>query len=172
MRILLLVAMLAVGATSAQAQPTENLWWRPLHNARYGFQLEYPAGVFEVQRSSTASDGELFRTRDGSAKLLIGAFENVDHRSPASYQRYIARDSYPGLKVDYAPVGPTWSVLSGTQGDDMVYEKMMLSCGGQIISSFAMIYPTAERAFYDPIVEVIEDSFRPGGRCDQHAARN
>ncbi len=80
-------------------------------------------------------------------------------------------ESYPGLKIDYAPVGQRWSVLSGTRGDMMIYEKVIFSCGGKVINSFALVYPIAERMFYDPIVETIEDSFRPGAaRCDQHAA--
>jgi hypothetical protein len=48
----------------------------------------------------------------------------------------------------------------------MVYEKAMFSCGGRLINSFAVLYPVAERRFYDPIVEGMEDSFRPGrGKC-------
>ncbi len=64
--------------------------------------------------------------------------------------------------TDYAPVGRSWSVLSGTLGDKMIYEKAMFTCGGAVISSFALVYPIAEREFYDSIVEDIEDSFRPG----------
>ena len=36
------------------------------------------------------------------------------------------------------------------------------SCSGRVINSFAMTYPVAERRFYDPIIEDIEDTFRPG----------
>jgi hypothetical protein len=54
----------------------------------------------------------------------------------------------------------------------MVYEKIMFSCGGSVINSFAMTYPIAERGFYDPLIEAIEDTFRPGNQgCDEHAAR-
>jgi hypothetical protein len=42
-----------------------------------------------------------------------------------------------------------------------------------VINSFAMTYPVAERRFYDPIVEDIEDTFSPGRLgCDEHAARS
>jgi hypothetical protein len=39
-----------------------------------------------------------------------------------------------------------------------------------------LVYPIDERHLYDPIVEAIEDSFRPGSvagsvGCDEHAAR-
>jgi hypothetical protein len=35
-----------------------------------------------------------------------------------------------------------------------------------------MTYPIAERRFFDPLIEAIEDTFRPGQEgCDEHAAR-
>ena len=63
-------------------------------------------------------------------------------------------------------------MLSGTVGQTMVYEKIIFSCGGNVINSFAMTYPNAERHFYDPLIEAIEDTFRPGNQgCGEHAAR-
>ena len=172
MRTLVILATLVALATSAVSRSAEDLGWTPMRNERFGLSLEYPANVFVDQRTSEAGDGDLFVTSDQSAKLLVGAFENVEAHTPASYQRFIARQSYPGLLVDYAPRGRTWSVLSGTQGDTMVYEKVMFTCGGRVINSFALVYPIAERDFYDPIVEGIEDSFSPGAEsCDRHAAR-
>ena len=68
-------------------------------------------------------------------------------------------------------MGAGWSVLSGTRGETMIYEKVIFSCSGRVINSFALVYPIAERHLYDPIVEGIEDSFRPGvAGCDEHAA--
>jgi hypothetical protein len=173
MRSILWMCAAMVWATSAPlAGAAHALDWTAYQNSRFGLQMRYPADIFSEQQTSEARDGDLFATRDGSAKLLVGAFENSERHSPASYQRLIARESYPGLHVDYAPVGQRWSVLSGTLGDTMVYEKIMFSCAGRVINSFAIVYPVAERQLYDPIVEAIEDSFRPGASgCDDHAAR-
>ena len=131
---------------------------------RFGLGLSYPANVFSLERATTEGDGQLFRSRDGKARLLIGAFVNTDRLSPATYQRFAARYSYAGMAIDYAPIGRSWTVLSGIRGDTMVYEKAMFSCGGKLISSFAMLYPVEDRSLIDPIVERIEDSFRPGLR--------
>jgi hypothetical protein len=170
MRCLLSLLFVVCAASTVSARPVGVLDWTEYQNARYGLQLRYPADVFSMQRTSQARDGDLFATADGSAQLLVGAFTNTDGYSPGSYQRFIARESYPGLHIDYAPVGQTWSVLSGMRGDTMIYEKVMFSCGGRVINSFALVYPIAERRFYDPIVEAIEDSFQPSPRCDQHAS--
>jgi hypothetical protein len=136
--------------------------WTDHRNERFGVGLSYPADVFRFDRATTEGDGQLFKSSDGKARLLVGAFANTERLSPASYQRFAARYSYPGITVDYAPLGSTWTVLSGIRGDTMVYEKAMFSCGGELINSFAILYPVVERDFYDPIVERIEDSFRPG----------
>ena len=165
--------MVLLGALPAAALPrADDLGWTEFRNERFGLALRYPAEVFVTQRSSDAGDGDLFETPDGKGRLLVGAIENTDRFTPRSYQAFIARQSYPGLRVDYAPVGQSWAVLSGTVGQTMVYEKIMFSCGGSVINSFAMTYPIAERRFYDPLIEAIEDTFRPGNQgCDEHAAR-
>ena len=172
MRTVIFLAALLALATSAVSRPQDDLGWSTFHNDKFGLSLDYPANIFVDQRTSEARDGDLFVTSDQRAKLLIGALENTEAHTPASYQKFIERQSYPGLLVDYAPRGRTWSVLSGTLGDTMVYEKVMFTCEGRVINSFALVYPIAERDFYDPIVEGIEDSFRPGAEsCDYHAAR-
>jgi hypothetical protein len=56
-------------------------------------------------------------------------------------------------------------VISGYRSDDIYYEKVMFSCGGGVVNVFAISYPTDKRARYDPIVEQMEDSFRPSSRC-------
>jgi hypothetical protein len=142
--------------------------WKDYRNERFGFVMRYPAAVFTRQRSSGSADGDLFETEDGKARLLVGALPNRDRFTPGSYQEFIAQQSYPGLNVDYAPVRATWTVLSGTIEETMIYEKAMFSCGGNLISTFAMTYPVAERQFYDRVVEAIEKTFRPGRHgCDQ-----
>jgi hypothetical protein len=41
----------------------------------------------------------------------------------------------------------------------------------RLINSFALIYPIASKREFDPIVEGIEKTFRPGQDCGRHAAR-
>ena len=172
-RRFLLVLCVLIGAypAAAVAQP-DDLGWTEFRNERFDLALHYPAEVFVSQRSSDSGDGDLFETLDRKGRLLVGAIENTERFTPRSYQTFIARQSYPGLRIDYAPVGRSWAVLSGTVGHTMVYEKIMFSCGGAVINSFAMTYPIVERRFYDPLIEAIEDTFRPGHQgCNDHAVR-
>ena len=168
---LLLLSVLIAFPATAVPQP-DDLGWTDFRNERFDLALRYPAEVFVSQRSSDSGDGDLFETLDRKGRLLVGAIENTERFTPRSYQTFIARQSYPGLRIDYAPVGRSWAVLSGTVGHTMVYEKIMFSCGGAVINSFAMTYPIAERRFYDPLIEAIEDTFRPGNQeCAEHATQ-
>jgi hypothetical protein len=143
--------------------------WVPYVNERFGFTFRYPAGVFEPERRSEAGDGEVFVGVRGDSRLLVGAFDNADGHDVASYMSYIRRESYPGYDVDYAPRGQTWFVLSGENDQNVFYEKVIFSCQGRVISSFALIYPIASKAMFDAVVEGIEKTFRPAQNCGRYA---
>ena len=101
---------------------------------------------------------------------MVGAFENEEQTTIAAYRDYLLRENYPGANIDYAPVHDRWFVLSGTIGDKEFYERVSFTCGGRLINSWAMVYPKAENAFYDRIVEAIARTYSPGaghsGNCD------
>ena len=136
--------------------------WTDYRNERFGFSLRYPADVFEPEKASEAGDGQVFVSRDGNARLLVGALSNDSGQSPAAYQDYIARQSYAGYRIDYRRLSGSWFVLSGEGNGKIFNEKVMFSCAGRLINSFAMIYPTNLRATFDPIVEGME-AFVPSG---------
>jgi hypothetical protein len=143
--------------------------WVAYSNDRFGFSLRYPADVFSPERSSEAGDGEVFVGVRGHGRLLVGAFENRDRHTIESYRSFIRRESYADYNVSYAPRGQTWFVLSGEGNTAIFYEKVIFSCGGRLINSFALIYPLESKQEFDPIVEGIEKSFRPGQDCGRYA---
>jgi hypothetical protein len=98
--------------------------------------------------------------------LLVGALPNDGGSSVASYQDYVQRHSYADFTIDYRPLGSNWFVLSGDGGGKTFYEKVMFSCDGRLINSFALIYPTADKRRFDAVVEGIQATFRPGRNCE------
>lgn len=154
------VLWLSVNGVTAQ-----NRNWTELRNERYGFSLQYPADVFVLERTADAGDGQVFASKESDAKLLVGALANESGYTPTTYQNYIAQHSYGQYRVDYRRLGRSWFALSGEGGGKTFYEKVMFSCEGRLINSFAMIYPTDQRSTFDPIVEHIEDTFRPSSEC-------
>ena len=161
-RPLALAAMIAglMGASAASAQD-----WRTYSNARYGFSLQYPGDIFAVERSTEAGDGQLFVAKNADARLLVGTLTNDTGFTPRSYQTYLAQNSYTDYRISYRSLGGSWFALSGEGNGKIFYEKAMFSCAGRRINSFAVIYPSDQRNVFDPIVERVEDSFRPGRGC-------
>jgi hypothetical protein len=53
-------------------------------------------------------------------------------------------------------------VLSVDGQGKVFYEKVVFSCAGRLINSFALLYSVADRDTFDPIVERIEETFRSG----------
>ena len=87
--------------------------WKEYRNERFGLSLYYPADVFMPDRTTEAGDGQLFVSQIGNARLLVGGLINDSGHSPASYQGYLARESYSQYQIDYRPIGQNWFVLSG-----------------------------------------------------------
>src|SRR4051794_3784778 len=138
---ILTASLLAILGSTARATPG----WVHYVNERFGFSLRYPADQFEPERSSEAGDGAVFAQVGGRGRLLVGAFENSEAHTLASYMSMIRKESYSGYRVDYAPRGGTWFVLSGEDERDVFYEKVMFSCGRRIINSFALKYPVENK---------------------------
>jgi hypothetical protein len=149
----------------AQAQPASG--WLDHRNEKYGFSLKYPGDIFKLERTTEAGDGHSFVSMDGKARLLVGVLENTSSFTPATYQDHVAQQSYGRFKVTYRPLGKSWFALSGQGNDQIFYEKVIFSCSGRLINSFAMIYPVDRRDVFDPLVERIEDSFRTNAACER-----
>lgn len=169
-RALLLAVAVAVAARGglgekAYAAVAED--WKEYRNERFGLNLYYPADVFTLDRTAEAGDGQLFVSQIGDARLLVGGLINDSRFSPASYQSYLARKSYSQYRINYHPLGQNWFVLSGEGNGRSFYEKVMFSCGGRLINSFAVVYSIGEREALDRVVERMEKSFRPGQNCEE-----
>jgi len=147
------------------AQPPAGDWQRLTH-ARLGFKIDYPANVFSPVAAQQSEAGRILVTHDGRARLLIGAFDNDTQASLRAYRTHLLETSYAGAAIGYAPVRATWFVLSGTRNGTEFYERVSFTCSGRRITSWAMLYPHAQRGYYDPILEMIARSFRPSRSTD------
>jgi hypothetical protein len=144
--------------------------WATVKNERHGFAIAYPADVFEQQEAPTTDEGRVFVSKDGKAKLLVGAFENGDGQSLEDYRQFLIDQEYSGATIDYAPVKKRWFVLSGERDGLVFYQRVSFTCGGKLINSWAMLYPAKERKLYDRVVEAVARTYLPGagrtGECD------
>jgi hypothetical protein len=137
-------------------------------NERHGFALSYPAAQFIALPSAT-EDGRQFVSKDGSARLLVGTLPNFDNKTLREYRAFALTASFPGAKVDYAPVRDTWFVVSGVRNGLAFYQRVNFTCGGRGINSWAMTFPEDQKAVYEPIIEQVHRDYRLGkANCSQH----
>ena len=167
--MLVVMALGTLGAALAQGGR-----WQSYQHPRLGFALKFPGDVFTSAAEDPAADAHQFISRDGQARLIVGAFNNDGGLAPKAYRDFILAENYKGAVLDYAPLRRRWFVISGEIGDRTFYQRVTFVCSGRLINSWAMIYPTAEKQLYDRIVEGVHRSFSPGrgvdGGCEIPAA--
>ncbi|MGE0023785.1 MAG: hypothetical protein AB7S70_09170 [Hyphomicrobium sp.] len=172
-RKIVVASALALGLTAAvatAASAAKLREWTVIGSESRGFTIAYPASVFVPRGDAQSEDGHVLVSRDGGARLVVGAFDNEDAATLGEYREQLLSDNYSGADLDYAPMKRRYFVISGTQGSMHFYERVSFTCGGRLINSWALLYPVSERHIYDPIVEAIARTYSPGagrtGHCD------
>jgi len=168
-RPLLIAGILAgtVMLPAAQSLAQDSGGLATYRNERHGFSLSYPAAQFIALPSAT-EDGRQFVSKDGSARLLVGTLPNFDNKNLRDYRTFVLNESYPGAKVDYAPVRDSWFVVSGVRNGTAFYQRVNFVCGGRSINSWAVLFPEAQKAVYEPIIDQVHRDYRLGtGNCTQ-----
>jgi hypothetical protein len=158
----------AAGAMPRHAQVPDD-GWVTFKSDEFGYSLYYPSTFFEPQAIAAAGEPKTFLSPDRKAKLVVSGVDNQEGISLARYRSALL-DEFGGYDaLDYSPTGKSWFVLSGYRGDTIYYQKVLFSCGDRIINLFSITFPAADRAFYEGLIEVMEDNFRPGHGTDAPA---
>ena len=161
-----LCAILSATSGNAVAQSNRLSDWATIQNKRFGFQIAYPANIHFPAPTPSGNDGRVLKSADGQAKLLVATFENTENLSLDAYRQFLLTDIYASTTLDYTPHKQRWFVLSGTRGDETFYERVTFSCGGKLINSWAMLYPTSQKRLYDRVVEAVSKTYTAGSGAD------
>jgi hypothetical protein len=169
--VVVVQGVLAASASGAHAKRLRLTDWSTLENKRFGFLIAYPGNIFTPREAvADQPEGNVLVSRDGTARLIVAAFENETNASLAEYREQLLVENYAGAAIDYSPLKKKWFVLSGTRGDMHFYERVSFTCGGKLINSWALLYPSNERRTYDRVVDAIARTYTPGagrtGACD------
>lgn len=159
-RFLAILILLVISA--AEAAPVA---WTSQRDTELGFRFTYPPDLFHRTQGDGKSSFHYFVSKDYEAKFMVGAWNNEAAQTPNEFKRWLLANTGGYDEMTYVPRGRSWFVISGYRGDDIYYEKVMFSCSGGVVNVFAISYPTVMRRLYDPVVELMEDSFRPSDRC-------
>jgi hypothetical protein len=158
--VIILLYLAAMSSVSATTPP-----WAHERDPGLGFDFSYPLNLFQRTEGDGKPSFHYFVSRDAEAKLMVGAWNNEAGQTPSEFKQWLLANTGGYDEMTYVPRGRTWFVISGYRGDDIYYEKVMFSCAGSVVNIFAITYPQGLRRQYDPVVEKVEDSFRPSNRC-------
>jgi hypothetical protein len=118
-------------------------------NARYGYTLDYPAGLFAPQPEAENGDGRHFKALSGGADLAVWGAYNAADQSANDIAAETTADCTGGA-APYRLVKPTVIVVSCQTADGIVYRKTYIR--GDVLTSFELTYPASERTRWDALV--------------------
>jgi len=163
-----LIAVIAVTlALLVCALPARADDWERYANPRFGTSAEVPVDGFAPDPAPENGDGQGWTSTDGKGQILVfGSFVLVDETFGGYRDSQMSAAQEDGLDVTYSAGGKDWFAFSGTQGDDIIYEKAVLSraCSTPIANHIYLKYPASQRSRYDPVVRRMAKSLR-GGRA-------
>lgn len=153
-----MLAQLALGVALMLALVSEGMSgprWQAYVHPQFGTRIAVPADI--LPGSEAVASGAAFFNRN--ARLEVSARRVPGVASAGDLRRLIA--GTPGYeRVTYNVGGGSWLVVSGYRGERIFYEKFHIARGA--VQGFSFQYPAAQRSLYDPLVEAMENSFRPG----------
>lgn len=148
-RIFLGAALAALITGSAFA---EEAW--PIYTSKqFGIAIAYPGHLVDYPASRPAR-GE-FALKNGGQLILT-----KDDLQGQKLPDFLNGALLQGVDVTYTRQKGNWMAYSGYVGDQIVYGRSHLSCGGQIAHTFLIRYPESERAVYDRVVERLSHSLK------------
>lgn len=153
--IFLSLVLLSSFATNA-FQKAER--WNTYANARFNYSISYPSSL-AAQGESANGDGQVFRSGDGAAELRVWGSNNALNQTlEAAYQEAITDLEQHGGSVSYKLLRGNFFVVSGRQGNTIVYQKTLLR--GDVFKAFTFTYPAGAKSTYDSITTRIANSFK------------
>lgn len=153
-----MIALLVLAATlSSSAQQK----YRFYSNARYAYEIVYPADLMTGQGEPDAGDGQVFQTKDKMAKLYVWGQYNA-LRSTLAEEFGI--DQRKRKKIVYKALLSDGYVLSHIEKGKIYYAKTILrgkdGDEAATYATFILEYPESQKAKFDPIVNRIAKSFK------------
>lgn len=130
-------------------------------NERYGFSLRYPAS-FEMQRPSENGDGREFIRQDSCSFIAFGSNNALEYDLNDELKDVLSEFT----QVTYRKRSRNWFVISGFQGERVLFIKCFLGKGS--INEIWIRYPKSESHSMAVVVNQLVKSFHPGELNESH----
>lgn len=127
--------------------------------------VEYPAGLFSRKAGPfEKGSGDMFRTADSRAQLIVYDLPNPKQESPRSYlgHHLIVRRE----EMDYRRVTDRFFAVSGIKDGLTFYSRCNFSGGRGTMHCIYLAYPQSETRAWDRVVTRISLSLRERQRAE------
>jgi hypothetical protein len=137
--------------------------WPVFTSKQFGLSIAYPDHLVDYPASRPAK-GEF--ALKGGGRLILTMNDLGGQELRPFLQETLLKD----IDVTYQRQKGNWMAYSGYAGQDIVYGRTHLSCGGRYAHTFLIRYPEAERGIYDRVVERLSHSLKispqfTAGKC-------
>jgi hypothetical protein len=130
-------------------------------NARFGYAVSYPTGVFTAEPESGNGDGRVFQAKGSSTQVRVWGAYNAAGQTPQAMASEIEADClHRPAQYRVATTGLV-AVSCNIAGADILYEKHLIH--GDQVTALRITYPAAESARWKTVVERVSASLRAGG---------
>ena len=148
--------ILAAGLTMIQAQvPMEDY-----NNARFGYHVSFPRSLLKPLPEADNGDGRHFKPLEGHADVEVYAGWVEPDIGQSLRGEAIARTKEcAGGKTSYEFKGPNFEVISCPEIDGTILYVKIIQSKGEM-AQLKFVYPSSEKAIWDPIAAAMSKSFR------------
>ncbi len=133
-------------------------------NPRFGYCIDFPAGVLYPQREAENGDGRVFLDKHNKEVLSVWGRRNMDPEgNELTLQQKLKEDikymkESSKTQIIYQKLGKTFFVVTGITDGQIFYQKTILKDGA--FATAYLKYANAEKDIYDKISERIFKSFK------------
>ena len=155
----------AVVSSNNEPPPAE-ITYDTYCNSRYGYCIDYPAGILYPQGEAPSGDGQVFKSRDAENELLVyrDLRDNFTMDEPYTITTAYEEDARgndpekPKRVIVYKKLGKDYFIVSGYDNGKIFYQKTILREEGLVTA--LLLYRESDKSFYDAVSERIFKSLK------------
>jgi hypothetical protein len=133
--------------------------WKTYTNARFQYEICYPADLMVPQGEPDNGDGQKFLAHDGAELIVYGSNNAPGESLKKTLADTGSRLAGPSGKVTYKMLKANWFVVSGQNGQTVFYSKVLYNKHDDQFKSFELTYHRAESALYEPVIARLAKCF-------------
>ncbi|MGC9503779.1 GerMN domain-containing protein [Baaleninema sp.] len=151
----------AIVAALPDIPPEGSIEYDRYTNPRFNYELQYPENLLSPQDPPENADGRLFSSRNGNIVLSVWGSHNISDRSIA--ELYQAELEGEPRNITYQEQGDDWFVISGYEGDDLVFytKKILVPGNAPNVENIVTLNFTYDRTLqpeFDAVVAQVSNS--------------